>query len=315
MLLCGLLFLAVINISSKTKTEELVFAIDGKNTEIINLQNALESINQEKEYTQNKNELFIMEADALSYEIESLGNTIEELEADIQIKQNKIDNLLSLPSVEDNFEKIAYLTFDDGPSYNTLRVLKILDRYKIKATFFVVYTEYGDKNDIYNQILEQGHTIGNHTYNHTKAFGNWDNFWDDLYRMEDFLLNETGEQTKLIRFPGGTSQNWYGDEECLAQVQQLRQIGYQYFDWNVSTSDGGSNVVSKDEILSFVKGRSKYHDKIIVLMHDRGDKESTVEALPDVIEYLRNKGYVFLPLTTNSYTRQFFDINKEEMFS
>lgn len=268
-----------------------------------------------KIYSQEIDEIYslsMQELEDKEKEIDSLKASIDILNKNNKNMESSIDALGDQPTIEDNFEKIAYLTFDDGPSYNTPRVLKILERYHIKATFFVVYSRYGENNDLYNQILNEGHAIGNHTYDHTKALRNWDNFLADFKEMEDFLIENTGQKTHIFRFPGGTSQNWYGMDECLENVQQLRDQGYQYFDWNVSTSDGGTNHVSKEDILSFVAGRSKRQDKIIVLMHDRADKDTTVEALPEIIEYLRYQGYVFLPLSTQSFTKQFFDITQED---
>ncbi len=273
-------------------------------SEVKDLSNVFEEVEIE-----NQEEL--IDKDTL---IEELENETKALKRDIKKMSELLNAAQSYGTLEDNFDKVAYLTFDDGPSRNTLQVIKILDRYHIKATFFVVHTDYAEENDIYNQIIDSGNTLGNHTYSHTKAYANWDNYLEDMIKMEDFLFEQTGIRPRILRFPGGTSSAWYESSKCLDEIQKLLDMGYRYFDWNVSTSDGGSNLLTEDDLLKNVIIRSYRQDKIIILMHDRADKNSTIEALPEIIEYLRDEGYVFLPLTTQSFTKQFFDINRLDKF-
>ena len=215
---------------------------------------------------------------------------------------------------EDLFEKIVYLTFDDGPSPRTHRILDILDDYNIKATFFVNYNAYADENNLYAEIVDRGHVIGNHTYDHVLAAGNWDAFYESLFKMEDYIFEKTGVRTNIVRFPGGSKDSWERSEKNKERAMELVNMGYVFFDWNVSNNDSNSDVpyMQADQMADYVINCSAGRDKIILLMHDRTQKYSTVESLKDIIKYYRDKGYVFLPLTENSVRIQFFSPFGEE---
>ena len=175
-------------------------------------------------------------------------------------------------------QKTAYLTFDDGPSVNTDKVLDILDRYKIKATFFVVGRT--DKVSIrrYKEIVKRGHNIGLHslTHNYKLVYASLDSFKKDVYAIRDIVKKYTGVDSKIYRFPGGSS-NGVAKINMHKVIKWIRSAGYQYFDWNL-----GSNT-----------------DKI-VLLHDSQDKVNTLRALPRIIELLKREGYRFAKITKNT---------------
>lgn len=231
---------------------------------------------------------------------------------DIAIENERLYNLIESTdtnmNIEDYFGKVCYLTFDDGPSHLTKRVLNILDENNIKGTFFVVYTEYGVKNNMYQEIIDRGHAIGNHTYSHTKPYKNWDKYFEDMYKLEDFLFERIGQRPKILRFPAGSTNSWNDDEETAMYIDKLHAMGYEFFDWNVSTSDGGSGPITSEEIYNNVKSRSKRGKvkKLVVLMHDRGGKETSIDALSDIIYYLKACGYTFLPLNEDSFAPQIY---------
>lgn len=197
---------------------------------------------------------------------------------------------ISDPSEEN---KIAYLTFDDGPSSNiTPKVLDLLKERDIKATFFLVGYNAEKHPDIVKRIYEEGHTIGNHTYSHKydKIYKDRDGFLGELKQNEDVLKGILGENfnTNIIRFPGGS----FGEKKKFFR-EVAEKEGYKYYDWNVSVGDASGNDVPVEKLLENLKKTSKNKKKIIVLMHDLGTKKTTLEALPSILDYLTEQGYKF----------------------
>lgn len=189
--------------------------------------------------------------------------------------------------------KTCYLTFDDGPSDNTLKILNILDKYNAKATFFVINTK---KVSYVKKIHEKGHTIGLHTYTHdySKLYSSEKAYFSDLEKISNKVEALTGVKSKIMRFPGGSS-NKISDKYCKGIMKKLiksvPQKGYYYFDWNVDSTDASGSNVSYTKIKNSVLSSSANKNSICVLMHDTDAKNSTVTALPKIIEGLKKQGY------------------------
>ena len=190
----------------------------------------------------------------------------------------------------------VYLTFDDGPSENTEPVLEILDRYGVQATFFVT----GINPDYFPMIAEchtRGHTIGLHTYSHDYAtvYASRDAYWSDLNAIGEVVRKQIGYVPCFIRFPGGSSNTISADYTSgIMSVlsTEVRDAGYQYFDWDASCGDGA--VHTADELLAATQADTSYgYQSIVFLMHDGAGKETTVDALPSIIEYFQQQGYAF----------------------
>ncbi|MBR6459315.1 MAG: polysaccharide deacetylase [Actinomycetaceae bacterium] len=204
-------------------------------------------------------------------------------------------------SFEPNGEKTVYLTFDDGPSQNTEKVLKVLDDYDVKATFFVV----GLSPEHYSWIGEayrRGHTIGLHTYSHDYAgvYASTDAYYADLDKIGAVVKEQIGYVPAFIRFPGGSSNTIsrnYTSGIMSELSHSVQERGYQYYDWTGSCGDGADHPA--DVLISEA---TKFGDQenIILLMHDSQAKDTTVEALPKVIEYYKNLGYTFKALDRNA---------------
>lgn len=196
------------------------------------------------------------------------------------------------------YNKIAYLTFDDGPSRNnTPKNLDALKKYGVKATFFVLPKDGLD--DIYNRILDEGHVIGNHSYCHDyrNLYCSLDKFTQDLVRARDFIKERFGYTTTLYRFPGGTIGKNAGI--IGERIKVLIKNGYRYFDWNVSAGDADWTGRSRsyDVLVNNVLEGADGKDTIIVLMHDSENKTRTAQALPEIIEGLQKMGFTFDVLT------------------
>ena len=199
--------------------------------------------------------------------------------------------------------KICYLTFDDGPSDNTLRILDILAGYNIKASFFVVGT---GKLEYLTRIKAEGHTIGLHsmTHNYSKIYSGVDAYLADLNSLSDTVQSIIGEKSMIIRFPGGGS-NTVSRKYCNGIMSDLTVrlpgMGYSYFDWNVSSGDASSVKPPAQKIINNVLTQAQGKSSICVLMHDTSAKTTTVDALPSIISGLYDQGYRFEPLTAATY--------------
>jgi len=201
-------------------------------------------------------------------------------------------------------EKIAYLTFDDGPSVNTEKLLDILDKYNVKATFFVIYHKNMEKK--YKAIVDRGHTIALHSYSHSykKIYKTEKGYYDDLNKIHDYVEKVTGVDSKIIRFPGGSSNTVhrkYNKNIMKILKKSVTEKGYYFHDWNVDSTDAAGKNRDPELLLANVKSGVKKRKVINVLMHDTGkSKKTTVEALPSIIEFLQSKGYKLEPLTEES---------------
>ena len=195
--------------------------------------------------------------------------------------------------------KTVYLTFDDGPSENTQKVLDILDQYGIKATFFVtgINTSYAP---MIKECYARGHTIGLHTYTHEydQCYASSDAYWNDLNRIGELVREQIGYVPCFIRFPGGSSNMISADytQGIMSELSQtVLAAGYQYYDWDASCGDGA--VHTADELVDATYWDTQYvGNSVVFLMHDGAGKATTVEALPRIIEYFQGLGYAFAPL-------------------
>lgn len=193
-------------------------------------------------------------------------------------------------------KKIAFLTFDDGPSKDiTPGVLEILSKYDVKATFFVLGCLCKSNSDTIQKMVHAGNAIGIHTYSHRYSviYGSTGNFLNEINKTDSVLKQILGEQfnTRLFRFPGGSSGK---DRAPFKRV--LAKAGYVYIDWNALTGDGESSDLTPKQLEDRLKATSKNKSHIVILMHDSESKSTTLQALPKIIEYLRDSGYEFSTL-------------------
>lgn len=188
---------------------------------------------------------------------------------------------------EENVRKV-YLTFDDGPSGNTNRILDILADYDVKATFFVVGKEEEEYQALYKRIVEEGHTLAMHSYSHryNEIYQSVESFSSDLSRLQEFLYDTTGVWCRYCRFPGGSS-NKVSRVDMHDLINYLDEQDMSYFDWNISSGDAGSSYISSQEIIRNCTAKLREYDEAIILLHDASNKNSTVEALPGLIETIQ----------------------------
>lgn len=233
----------------------------------------------------------------LTYSVtNSSGNTTSVTRKVYVIKKNDV----IYPS-----SKVIYLTFDDGPGPYTSKLLNILDKYNVKVTFFVT-NQFGNSNylKLIKEEAKRGHAVGVHSYSHEykNVYSSINSFWDDFNKMNNIIEKQTGEQTRIYRFPGGSSNTIsrsYSKGIVSKIAKELTSKGYSYFDWNVSAGDAGGGCTTSSCVYNKVKNgmTSKY---INVLMHDI--KPYTVDAIEDIIKAGLSKGYTFMAINVNSPT-------------
>lgn len=200
---------------------------------------------------------------------------------------------------------MVYLTFDDGPSSNvTPQILDTLKANGIKATFFII--NFSDDNAaLIKRAIAEGHTIGIHGYSHNyeKIYSSDSAFMDNVSSLKQRIMDFTGYDPFCIRFPGGSSNTvskQYSHGIMTRLSQKVTQAGYSYYDWNVSSGDAAPNGASKDAIIKNVSKGLRKNRTNIVLMHDSESKQSTADALQEVINYIKANGYTFAPISRDT---------------
>lgn len=265
--------------------------------DITELRNSIEKQALEIENLKAENQKLTEDNTALKKENADLKKKLEAAEAKKQA------------SAYTGGDKIAYLTFDDGPSFNTIKILDILRDNDIKATFFV--NGRPEQKEIYKRMVSEGHTIGNHTYSHDYAavYKTIEGFEQEKQKLDNLIFEFTGFKPVILRFPGGSNNQVsyrYGGKDFMDRLTAYeKQHGIKYFDWNVSSTDASVTTQARDVIISEVLKGAKNKKQAIILMHDSNPKTTTVQALPAIIKGLRDQGFKFSVLTPQSATVQF----------
>ncbi len=274
----------------------LLFRIIGMQKELIRLQEEnVSSIGQLIESQESLSKLFQDRLDEQQKEITRLSETVDDLRSEDQIPDTN--------SVADDIRpKKVYLTFDDGPSGHTQDILDILDEYGVKGNFFVCATPNEKYLKYYKQILDEGHMLGLHSYTHEydEIYASEEAFEKDVKAIRDFVKEQTGGfDAKFYRFPGGSS-NLHSRISLSACADWLEEQGLIYYDWNLSSQDATNPMQSVDNIIRNATYGCENFDEAVILMHDLGNKDTTVEALPKIIEYYQGLGAQISVIDENS---------------
>lgn len=205
--------------------------------------------------------------------------------------------------------KFVYLTFDDGPTKNAPKILDILNQYNVKGTFFVLgsaISNNANATNVLNRMIDEGHYIGMHTmshdYKHLYGDNGPANFVAELQEEQKLIAEMTnGFESQLCRAPYGTG----GGTFTPAHITSLNQAGFKCWDWDVDSLDW--KYADANKVMEYVKHDTELRKdatNLVVLFHE---KNSTIEALPKVIEYYQNLGYEFLPYNPDQhFSRNFF---------
>ena len=216
-------------------------------------------------------------------------------------KRQENDGTIIVPTgsfvskVQKENQKTAYLTFDDGPSGNTKKIIKILEEKGAVATFFLIGKEItGERVDTVKELKKKGNAIGVHTYCHeqNQMYASANCFYKDFRAASDCIEEIIGEKPTLHRFPWG-SNNGYVKSYVDELHNHLRKEGVRSFDWNVSGEDSISPHVSQAVIFQNVKKDVTRFEKPIILLHDASAMDNTAKVLPQIIDYIKEQGYRF----------------------
>ena len=218
------------------------------------------------------------------------------------VSTTRVVNVLphTLPETVQPEGRTIYLTFDDGPGPYTGRLLDILSAYGVPATFFVTAAD-SRYYDLIGRAHREGHSVGVHTatHNYQQIYASEEAWFEDFFTMQEIIYQQTGEYTKLFRFPGGSSNTVSnfnpGIMSRLAKIMQ--DMGYKFFDWNVSSGDAGETNDTQKIIENITNGCAS-HSVSVVLQHDI--KDYSVSAVEQVIIWGKNNGYSFRALDMSS---------------
>ena len=219
----------------------------------------------------------------------------------------------TIKPTDDTTTKKVYLTFDDGPGSQTGKILDILKKNHVKATFFVTGKEDPSSKKIYQRIVKEGHTLAMHSYSHIQdvIYDSKEAFEKDLKQINRCLYEATGVHTKFYRFPGGSStQNTSLPIQNFIDV--LKKNHYLYLDWNVISPDINNANATKEQVVTGVMQGVDAYDTAVVLMYDVADKPMTVKALPSIIKQIKAKNYELLPVDESMILIQHNNGNQEE---
>ena len=226
---------------------------------------------------------------------ENVDAAVNGADSGLKLVNQTDEDIDNLAGTEDVLK--VYLTFDDGPSENTNEILDILDDYGVKATFFVVGKPEEEYKGIYQRIVNEGHTIGMHSYSHkySEIYSSLDAFKNDFEQIQNLIYDTTGVESVYYRFPGGSS-NKVSNIDMSQYIQYVNDQGVKYFDWNVSSGDATSLAYTPDDLVENVMNDVVKYKTSVVLMHDTETKDATVQALPKLIEELQKAGALILPI-------------------
>lgn len=212
-------------------------------------------------------------------------------------------------------EKVAYLTFDDGPSPVTLHILETLKSFDAKATFFVVGRSIPGNEEILKQIVAEGHSLGGHSYSHDYRYlyKSVDAFFADMEKGNKLIEDATGVKPALFRYPGGSTntisikyqdpKQYNKNHSVMAAIkEESKKRGLTFIDWNVTNGDARSNRYTASEALAQIKQQVKNQKEIVILMHDTAAKSATAQSLPQVMQFLKEKGYRFEAISPDRHT-------------
>lgn len=218
------------------------------------------------------------------------------------VSTTRVVNVLPhpMPEIYEPEGRVIYLTFDDGPGPYTGRLLDILSAYGVPATFFV--TAADDRYyDLIGRAYREGHSVGVHTatHNYSQIYASEEAWFEDFFTMQEIIYQQTGEYAQIFRFPGGSSNtvSRFNPGIMTRLTKIMNDMGYRYFDWNVSSGDAGETNKTQEIVDNIIAGCQNQRISV-VLQHDI--KDYSIAAVGQVINWGKNNGYTFRALDMHS---------------
>lgn len=237
------------------------------------------------------------------------------LEAEVDVEETEVEagtvsgssvsggtsDIAGTTPVPQGLGKKVYLTFDDGPGPNTKKLLDILKKNGVKATFFVTGKTDDFSKEIYKRIVNEGHTLGMHSYSHVyeEIYASDKAFTQDLDKLYEYLYEVTGVYPKFYRFPGGSSvQDTSVPIEDLIKI--LEERGITYLDWNVISPDIRDSSVGKVRMIKELMSDVQKYETSVVMFYDTQTQPMTIKTLSSFIKKLKKNQYEILPVDENT---------------
>jgi len=227
--------------------------------------------------------IFTCNENVLGIVIQNSNGSIKELNSSIKnVNQEK---------------KTIYLTFDDGPSIITDKVLDILKENDVKATFFIIGNQIDGFENVIKRIHDDGHSIGLHTYTHKfkRIYSSRDTFIKEMLDCRNEINKLTGSSPNIIRFPGGSR-----DRLTHTYLSKLHSYNFKIYDWNMVTSDGINSNTSPNRLYKDATEGNEKLFPIILLLHCDYMHKNSCKALPNIIKYYKEKGYEFKTISEDT---------------
>ena len=234
----------------------------------------------------------------LIYKVKDSSGNATDAERTVTVKEKpKVTYSGSKPGIVDSNtvvpgNKTIYLTFDDGPGPYTARLLDVLKKYNVKATFFV--TDKPNYNHLISRMAAEGHAVGIHTasHNYRKIYASEEAFFADQQIIQDIIIEQTGKPTYLMRFPGGSSNTVSSFNKGIMTrlTKAVTEKGFRYFDWNADSNDAGGATTTA-QVVRNMKNSISACKVANVLQHDI--KKFSVDAVEEVIQWALANGYTF----------------------
>ena len=265
--------------------------------------------------TMNQNSL-IEKVSSVNSSVDELSNAVSAISNELSLID--IGQFVDASSAEGDhvssrktWPRKVYLTFDDGPSQNTGKILDILKKYNVKGNFFVVGTDNPELRKMYKRIVDEGHVLCMHSYTHkyNEIYSSVEAFTEDLDKISSLLYEETGTKPTVYRFPGGSS-NSVSRIPMKEFIKVLDEKGIRYFDWNVVAGDATNPMLPADQIVENSLCDLNEYEEAMILFHDLSNKTSTVEALPRIIEAIQGSGIPIEPIDDTTITIQHYTSTK-----
>lgn len=224
----------------------------------------------------------------------------------------KVEETTQTDAVLEQITKRVYLTFDDGPSIYTGQILDVLAANDVKATFFVIGRDERFY-DYYKRIVDEGHTIGMHSYSHVyqNFYASAESFGEELTKLNDLIYDVTGVNSTIFRFPGGSSNN-VAPLPIEDYIAYLNEHNINYYDWNSLSGDAVTSGLDPERLVNNIMNDVEKNQDSIVLMHDLQTTHTTVESLQLLIDTLKSNGYEILPIDENTPLIQHVSCNSVE---
>lgn len=209
---------------------------------------------------------------------------------------------------DDGSKKVIYLTFDDGPGGKTHeQILDTLKKENVQATFFLIGSQIKGQEDLVLRLKTEGHSIGLHSFSHNrnKLYASPDSFLAEMLKAQDAIYEVTGDKPTILRFPFGCNNSSYNLNKSM--VDTLHSNNLKIYDWNVDTRDGGNYTLAPSTI--YQRSISQ-REEIFLLMHCTAKNKATADALPSIIKYYKDKGYIFKTITNE--TPEIYKLKRKE---